>query len=185
MYSFEMLLSDASYVGAVCVGWLAKAVADYLTKKAQNKAQIEDVPQLIDAEESAKLPYRVDEENRQARHHLRLAAIDQRLKAHQEAFTLWRRLLGAMHSEEVGKVVLECQSWWEQNCLYLEPSVREAFVRAYSAAHVHESLLRSRAETKTVQNNWNDILAASKAIFDAVNLPPLTEIERKDFPKPE
>lgn len=185
MDSVELLLIVASYAGALCLGWFAKAGADYVGRKAQNKAQIEDVPQLIDAEESAKLPYRVDEETRQARHHLRLAAIDQRLRAHQEAFTLWRKLLGAMHSEDVGKVVLECQSWWEKNCLYLEPSVREAFVRAYSAAHVHESLLKSRAETKTIQNNWSDILAASKAIFDAVNLPPLTEVERKDFPKAE
>lgn len=185
MYSFELVLNAAAYVGVACLGWFAKAGADYLSRKAQNKAQIEDASHLIGAEESAKLPYRVEEENRQARHQLRLAAIDQRLKAHQEAFTLWRKLLGAMHSEEVGKVVLECQSWWEQNCLYLEPSVREAFVRAYSAAHVHESLLRSRAEVVVIQNNWSDILAASKAIFDAVNLPPLTEIERRDFPKPQ
>src|SRR5689334_15919765 len=63
---------------------------------------------------------------------LRLAALDKRLQAHQEAFTLWQRLIFAdRRNDEFSKVVTECQDWWQSNCLYLTSEARSAFRKAY------------------------------------------------------
>lgn len=59
---------------------------------------------------------------------LRLAAVEKRLAAHQEAYALWCRLLSVLHDEDrVHEVAVECQAWWEKNCLYLDPKSRGVF----------------------------------------------------------
>lgn len=59
---------------------------------------------------------------------LRLAAIEKRLAAHQEAYALWSRLLSALHNEtRLQEAAEKCQAWWEKNCLYLDPKSRRAF----------------------------------------------------------
>jgi hypothetical protein len=58
------------------------------------------------------------------RQQLRMAALDRRLQAHQEAYHLWQRLYWASSSsddEQIMSVATESEQWWEQNCLYLEP----------------------------------------------------------------
>ena len=87
--------------------------------------------------------------------------------------------MAATHTDEAGQVVLECQSWWEQNCVYLEPTVREAFVVAYGAAHTHNSLIRGHAEVTLVQSNWKSITAFPDTLFQAIQLPALSELEAK------
>ena len=70
-------------------------------------------------------------------HQLRLAALDRRLQAHQEAFALWRGLLADMHDPaRIGDAVRKCEDWWNNNCLYLSPDARQAFVQAYLTAHL-------------------------------------------------
>lgn len=69
-----------------------------------------------------------------------MAALDKRLQAHQEAFQRWRKLVAYAHGEEVGPLVMECQSWWEENCLYLEPAARIAFSDAYTFAATHRKM---------------------------------------------
>src|SRR5207248_7668825 len=77
------------------------------------------------------------------RHQLRVAALERRLQAHQEAYTLWWNLLGAVHDEQrIGKIVMDCQDWWVKNCLYLDAEARSAFSAAYHAAQMHRGLLR-------------------------------------------
>ncbi len=61
------------------------------------------------------------------KHQLRMAALDRRSEAHQEAFALCRKLVSSVHHENIGEVVMECQYWWNKNCLYLGPEAREAF----------------------------------------------------------
>ena len=105
---------------------------------------------------------------------LRIAAIDKRLAVHQEAFTLWRNLFKSMHTPSVHSVVMECQDWWEKNCLYLEPAVSDDFSRAYSDAGSHASLLascRGQADAGLVQENWQRIIKPGKTIPKAVSLP--------------
>jgi hypothetical protein len=154
-------------------------LSSYLTEKGKNLATREDVEAITDKVESVRTQYATLIEELKARHQLRLAAVDRRLQAHQEAFMLWRKLTSATYTDEIGKVVMECQAWWEQNCIYLEPTVREAFVVAYGAAHGHNALLRSRPDVKIVEESWSRVTGFPNILFKAVQLPTLSELEAK------
>ena len=120
-------------------------------------------------------------EELKTRNSLRTAALERRLQAHQEAFAHWRGLMAKTHTEEAGRAVVVCQSWWEQNCLYLEPEVRHAFVDAYSAAAMHNQLVRSRPDYKVIQENWKRITSFPDFVFRAVQLPPMSPAEAESL----
>lgn len=71
---------------------------------------------------------------------LRLAAVERRLAAHQEAYALWCRLLGNLHRGCVHDIAVECQTWWEKNCLYLDPQSRSAFREGLVDAALYHDL---------------------------------------------
>lgn len=154
-------------------------VSSYLSEKGKNLATHEDIAAITDKIEGVRAQYTALAEELKARHQLRLAAVDRRLQAHQEAFALWRRLLTVVHTDEVGSIVVECQSWWEQNCIYLEATVREAFVNAYSSAHGHNALIRSRSDVPDIKESWASIIAFPNVLFKAIQLPALSELEAK------
>ena len=163
------------------IGWLLVRayLSTYLSKKGENLATREDISAITHEIEGVKTQYALLVEAGKAKHQLRMAALDRRLQAHQEAFSLWREILGSAHTEEAGKTVLKCQEWWEKNCLYLEPKVRDAFVSAYSAAHSHHAYVQARSDSELVRENWNRIVTFPNILFEAVQLPPLTESESK------
>ena len=170
--------------GAIVAGGVAYLVvkhflSSYLSEKGKNLATREDIEEITRKVEGVRTQYLSLVEELKARHQLRLAAVDRRLQAHQEAFTLWRKVMAATHTEDVGRIVIECQSWWEQNCIYLEPSVREAFVTAYGAAHSHNSLVKGRVEISMIQSNWKSITEFPNVLFQAIQLPGLSELEAK------
>lgn len=169
------------------IAWLflKSYLPSYFAKKAENLATREDIAGITDEIESVKTQYAVLIEETKAKHQLRMAALDRRLQTHQEAFTLWREILSSVHSEEIGKIVLKCQEWWEKNCLYLEPKVRDAFVAAYSAAHSHQAYVQARTDSKSLTENWRLITGFANTLFEAVQLPPLTETETKALIPPE
>ena len=170
--------------GALVAGGVAYLVvkyflSSYLSEKGKNLATREDIEGITRKVEGVRTQYLSLVEELKARHQLRLAAVDRRLQAHQEAFTLWRKVMAATHTDDIGKVVIDCQSWWEQNCIYLEPGVREAFVRAYGAANDHNSFVRGRVEVSVIQSNWKSITAFPNVLFQAIQLPALSELEAK------
>ncbi len=128
---------------------------------------------------------------------LRLAAIDKRLEVHQKAYSLWTGLRSKAHkSEEIWEYVMECQKWWDDNCLYLAPKARKAFKHAYMCASNHKDFLDERkfivenapndkqrlAEINDlIQKNWNDISIAGQAIVEGVELPTIGEEEFKEI----
>jgi len=182
----EFIFKHASIYGvaamvAAAIAYLVgrMALGSYLSEKGKNLATREDIGRITKLVEDAKAPYTELLEEFRARHQLRLAGIDKRLQAHQESFTLWRELLAAVHTPDVGKAVVKCQSWWEQNCLYLEPEVRQSFVQAYSAAHIHQSFTSDRTNPDAVRKNWTEITRFPDVLFSAVKLPGLSELERK------
>ena len=175
-YGFEAVIA-----GAVVFLLLKFFLPGYLSEKGKNLATKEDIAKITDEIERVKSQYAVLLEALKAKHQLRLAAIDRRLEAHQEAFTLWRELLAHTHTEEVGKAVIKCQDWWEKNCLYLEPNVREAFSDAYSAAHTHNALLQGRSNVELVKENWERITKAGQIILEAAQLPGFTTVEKKEL----
>lgn len=77
------------------------------------------------------------------RNRLRLGALERRLEVHQQVFTLWKKLHSSVFGAEVMDVVMECQEFWNKNCLYLSPEVREAFLLASNYAANHKELVDS------------------------------------------
>ena len=181
-----------TWLGALTLGVIVLLIRSFLpayfSEKGKNLATREDIAKITDEIESVKTDYAaklklLEHQNSllleelRGRHQLRMAAIEKRLEVHQHAFTLWRRLLSTVHSEEVNAVVTECQYWWDRNCLYLNPQAREAFNGAFFAAHMHKGLLQDRSNRKAVQENWAVIMRAGELIVSGVELPTLGERE--------
>jgi hypothetical protein len=112
---------------------------------------------------------------------LQLAALDKRLQAHQDAFTLWHRLIFANRrdNEEFAEVVQQCQDWWQSNCLYLTAEARSAFRKAYLSAVDHNNLVNMHGDSKLIIAAWEDMERAGKIIVEGVGLPSLGDETNK------
>jgi hypothetical protein len=153
----------------------------YIRKKGENLATKEDIAEITDKVEGVKHQYELIREQFKSRSQLRLAAIDQRLETHQKAYSLWRKLLSRVHDKEmIGEIVYECQQWWSENCLYLEPEPRRAFKVALDAASIHNELKEDKNVT-LIERNWSVITQAGEAIVKAVKLPPIGDLESEDI----
>lgn len=155
----------------------------YLGEKGKNLATKEDIAEITRRIEDVKTQHALVIEASKATHQLRLAAIDKRLQAHQEAFELWREMMTVVHQEAnlTGPIVMKCQEWWNRNCLYLEPKARDAFSLAYSSIGHHRGLIVARTDVEAIKSNWLNIIGAGDIIVRAVELPGLTEPERGDL----
>jgi hypothetical protein len=112
---------------------------------------------------------------------LRLAALDKRLQAHQEAYSRWRKLLfNAANENTIGDIVIESQTWWEENCLYLDPKTRKLFYSAVQRAGQHLTYIRSR-DISLIQGNMKSIEETGEAILAGVSLPTIGEDENKSI----
>ena len=110
---------------------------------------------------------------------LRLAAIEKRLIAHQGAYTLWRKLVFTPTNDtDLGNIILECQTWWNNNCLFLDSKARKAFFEAYMAAVDRPVLLRAR-DIRAIQENYEKMTNAGEIIVRGAALPAINEDEHK------
>lgn len=161
----------------------------YLKRKGENLATREDTAAINRAVEAIKSEYaeklqRLSHQNEQLLqqrshwHQLRLAALDKRLAVHQEAYTLWRKLFFTLPGPSLRDMVVQCQTWWEQNCLYLTPEAREAFYEAFHRADNHDNL---RGDAQAQRENFEQIRATGEIIVVAVQLPSLGEREHNDL----
>lgn len=189
-------LTSGAFAVALLIFIFRNHVKSYLNQKGKNLADKEDIAQLTAAVEAVKSDYaqQLREvthkfdlmlEDRKSSNQLKMAALDKRLEAHQQAFALWRKLFGSVHSSNIADVVIECQTWWENNCLYLEEEPRNAFSDAMFRAPLHGSLLQGArhggVDSETIQDNWRVISAAGGIIAKAVALPGLTTSEVKEI----
>jgi len=116
-------------------------------------------------------------------HQLRMASLDERLKSHQKAYSLWRRLMRDAYDPQQGPATaIECQEWWESHCLYLEPKARQAFFRAYLAASTFH-VTRQGRDQFLIKAEWKDIREAGNAIVTGVELPTIAPGEEKEIGK--
>lgn len=166
----------------------------YARKKGENLATKQDIADITEEIEKVQSEYakqleEISQQNRlileqaKQKHELRVAALDRRLEAHQQAFTRWRRLLHKVHDKEIGKIVRECQEWWVKNCLYLDAESRAAFRDAYHAAFLHRDLVNGNRGTgdgsEDIIQNFKVITDAGEKIVKGVELPSLGEDEYK------
>jgi len=160
--------SFGAIVSGIVVYLLAtRFLSTYLNKKGENLATKEDVQHITDLVKEVEHRYNVLLEEKKATQQLRMAALDKRLEAHQKAFALWRKLT-MTEGFEVGPAVIECQTWWEENCLYLEPEVREAFPRAYVSYNTRQQLLECRGSADSIKAAWADVIRFPDVLFNAL-----------------
>ena len=166
------------FAGVVVIWIFQKVWGAYLNEKGKNVATKEDVAEITRKVEEVRNVYSILVEDAKARHQLRMGALGPRLKAHQEAFALWRSLYRTMHQPNVGDAMNECQAWWEENCLYLEPVVRDAFLKAYAAVGYQGVLLDAQdgsAEIRAeIRENRKLITEFDDMLLRAIQLPPLS-----------
>jgi len=187
-------------IGVVVAGLVVYLLAKhfmpgYLAQKGKNLADKEDIARLTHEVEQVKRQHAEVLEAVRFRNQLRMAGIDRRLQAHQEAFALLSALVDQMQAPDVREQVQECVKWWQKNCLYLEPDARQAFVDAYSLVSAHDSLMRasfSESEVEefgeamsAIHRNWERIMDSINVILEAVALPPLSADEEAALRPPE
>ena len=145
-------ISEGLVIGAALFFLLGrKYLENYVKEKAKNLATREDIKGITHQIEAVKSQYAQLLEQQRAQTQLRLAAVERRLQAHQEAYSLWRKILAHVHSNEIGETVMECQFWWDKNCLYLCEEARQAFRDAYDAAFNHKQYLQGHTEPEIVK----------------------------------
>ncbi len=169
-YGFEAVVA-----GLVVFLLLKYFLPGYLSEKGKNLATTEDIAGITTEIEKVKSNYNNLLETLRAQHQLRLAAVERRLQAHQEAFCLWRKINGALGKDSLLEIIHECDEWWGNNSLYLEAEPREAFLEAWVSARDLE-WYKNNSETSLVTECYRKINYAGDAITKAVELPKLNEL---------
>ncbi|MCC7361985.1 MAG: hypothetical protein IT317_21050 [Anaerolineales bacterium] len=110
---------------------------------------------------------------------LRLAALERRLETHQKAYSLWREMLFPKEVENETKydatlrVVIKCQTWFDENCLYLSQEAQLAFRDAWQAAENHADLVRDHGPADQLRSETDRLKRAGDVIRAGVYLPPI------------
>jgi len=160
-------------------GALGAFLGAYFNEKGKNLATKEDVGQITKTVEEIRSEYAKEIEDLRGRFSLRTAALERRLEAHQQAYTLWRKLLNVMGGEHPTQAILDCQEWWNKNCLYLAPGARDAFYRAFSAASHYGKFAQAAHNSPSMLQEHRErdelIKSAGRQILEAVALPPIAE----------
>ena len=190
-----LLILGIAQLIALSVGalFLWKYLPSYLSQKGKNLATQEDIGKITREVEQVKSEYteRLEgiAEHLRYRNQLRLAALDRRLQAHQEAYALWQNLMDNVRDrEKVGDAVVKCQEWWRENSLYLDAEARRAFITAFKSAPTYCQIwteLReadageSERREDVLNESWESVSSAGKVIVEAVELPSLAGEEPK------
>ena len=153
----------------------------YFSQKGKLAAVKEDIGTITEKVENIKTDNALILEAVRSKNTLRSLAVEKRLEVHQKAFTSWLNMSRAIHSPEITKMVIECQEFWGENCIYLDPKARDAFVEAYHSASNHRSLLDTyrgtgnKEGTQEIKDNFQRIMGAGNLILASMEIPPLTE----------
>lgn len=173
-----------SGAGSALAVWLffKSFFTSYLDEKGKNLATKEDIAAITHEVERVRLDYSELLEQMKARHQLRLAALDKRLAAHQEAFSHWRDLYTSTPSN-MEKIVEKSRNWWNHNCVYLEPKVRDGFLDAINQEYMHRARMAANPQdaTQIISDHMGKMFAFPNLLFEAIQLPPLAEVAIKEM----
>lgn len=150
-----------------------------LTAFVDSKSAIGMIGVTVGALISEFFSYFINETNYKKQ--LRLAALDKRLEAHQQAYTLWCEIKSSIsNQEEINDVVQNARIWWQKNCLFLGPKSRAAFFNClqYTGYYITMSNTSSiRNNKKEIRESWNTIMLPGRTLVEEVNLPSFGEEE--------
>jgi hypothetical protein len=164
-------------VSLIAVHFLKGYLSSYVEEKGKNLATKEDIGAITREVERVRHDYSALLEQLKARNQLRMAALDKRLQVHQEAFTNWRKLFTS-NPEDMDAVAQQCRDWWNLNCLYLEPQVREAYLDAVSQEYRRRALQSRMTLAQFLPEQIEKMFAFPNLLFKAIQLPALSEVEQ-------
>jgi hypothetical protein len=190
----ESAIQDATkfnwiaYTIVIILSGLASFLGSYLGKKGENTATKEDIGKITDEVEKVKIEYSQQLQNlvhqnqliiEQGghRHQLRMAALEKRLQAHQEAYAHCQNIISNIFAEDAirSEAIIKCQVWWVNNCLYLNAESREAVYASCRSAWSHKELSISREKFEVIENNWKTIIRPLEVLVKGVELPTIAE----------
>lgn len=151
----------------------------YLPEKGKNLAAKEDIAKITDLVESVKHDYNVLIKQMESKQQLRMAAVDKRLQAHQEAFTMWRLLFGSDRTLDEKAAVQVARDWWDRNCLYLQPEVRQAFIDTCNHETRRIELNKIAGTSAEANEEFMRLFDFPEILFNAIQLPGLTDSEKR------
>jgi hypothetical protein len=113
---------------------------------------------------------------------LKLAALDKRLQAAQDAYTSWLTLYRLPSPDEddgtdIVEVLRKSRDWWNANSLFLSREARDAFYRAWKAADNLAIYRSSHADAKDIIEARAEIDRAGEIIVKSVFLPAIGELK--------
>jgi len=188
MSAIDWIRDAALLVSLVVVGAIWKnGILSYLDQKGKNLADKEDVKALTRSVEGVKSEYAerlqsIEFQNRRLeaaiefQNSLKMAALDRRLAAHQEAFTLYWRMFTVFYQRtEAIQLGRECDVWWSRNCLYLEGAARQAFSNAVRDLIDHATMTeRGRPEDAAeIRRTSESVKSLGRILAEGVRLPSL------------
>lgn len=143
----------------------------YLATKGKNLADKEDIKRLTETTEGIKRDAAATLKALDYRQQLRMAAIDKRLQAHQEAYRLWSELFETLKaSSDPAQNVAAIRLWLNSNCIFLESEVLVAIEKMLEVAMYWHSSGR-KGHLKVLR----PVFDAGNEIRKAVALPPLRD----------
>jgi len=161
---------------------IASFIGSYIRRKGQNLATKEDISEITNKIEGIRADYAKELENYLHHNRLKMAALDKRLLAYQQAYTLWLRLRRSVHNKSKNiDMVIKCQDWWEKNCLYLDMESRKAFLSSTHAVALHPDLIGGQATSDELKENWRYINECGKTLIKSAGLPSFGENELKEI----
>ena len=163
--------------GLVAVLLLRIFLPGYLAEKGKNLALKEDIAQITEKIEEVKRQHSELLEDLKTRNQLRIAALQERLRAHQEAYQLWREINQALDKPALDEVIIRCDKWWGEHCLYLEPEARSAFLSAFVGARDLNFYRKNPNTVDLVSKVQREINDAGGIIEKCVALPNLHEFD--------
>lgn len=176
---------SVNYTSVILIGiivFIASFIGSYIRRKGQNLATKEDISEITNKIESIRADYAKNIESFSQHNRLKLAALDKRLEAHQQAYKLWLQLRRSVHNKgRKTDMVIKCQKWWEENCLYLDMDSRNAFMASIHAVALHSDLTGGQAPKREVEENWRYINECGEIIIRGAGLPSFGENELKEI----
>ena len=176
---------SVNWISIVLIGiivLITSFLGSYIRRKGQNLATKEDLSEITNKIEGIKADYAKNIEKFSHHNRLKMAALDKRLEAHQQAYTLWLQLRRSVHNKNKNiDMVIKCQNWWEKNCLYLDMESRKTFMSSIHAVALHPDLTGGQATKDEVIENWRYINECGEMLIRGAGLPSFGENELKEI----
>jgi hypothetical protein len=154
----------------------------YIKQKGQDKAILEGLAEINGKIESIKLDHSKKLEDYTHKNRFQLVALEKRLAAYQQSYAYWVALSNKISygPQEISQIVLECQTWFQNNCLYLDKEVGEAFWAALMAASSHHGLTVGQAPVADAAENRQTFYNFKTVLAKNFDLPAICYNDNKD-----